>query len=442
MSNDISHLFIFWTAMCLGSTFNLFSQTPKSQKNTDQFYNRLAETYMDSLPAQALIYAEKAYEAAKSQQNQQGIYRSLSNIVVAHWKLNNREAHKYYSKLLFEAFRQLEQRQQSTPWDKIMELQREADLAQLQLQKERYEKTINATEYENFILLISLVFTTTMIASVLIFLWKTKLTNALLRQQKQAIILQNNQLKAQNEQLRLMEKERNEFIHMLSHDLRTPFSAIHGLLRLIETDGPINPQQKAYIEQIDITIERANQLIKEVLEISMAEQSAHSSSATGEIVAARQLLGQVVNEFRPQAERKNIQIIFDDRALEVYALANRQALTRVLENLLSNAIKYSPTGRHIIVETGLKDAQCFFSIQDFGPGFTEDDKKKMFGKFQRLSAQPTGGESSTGLGLSIVKKLTEQMNGSIRCESEYGKGAKFTIMLPVAWDKPTIVANT
>ena len=160
MSNDISHLFIFWTALCLGSTFNLFSQTPKSQKNTDQFYNRLAETYMDSLPAQALIYAEKAYEAAKSQQNQQGIYRSLSNIVVAHWKLNNREAHKYYSKLLFEAFRQLEQRQQSTPWDKIMELQREADLAQLQLQKERYEKTINATEYENFILLNSIDITT------------------------------------------------------------------------------------------------------------------------------------------------------------------------------------------------------------------------------------------------------------------------------------------
>jgi signal transduction histidine kinase len=71
-------------------------------------------------------------------------------------------------------------------------------------------------------------------------------------------------------------------------------------------------------------------------------------------------------------------------------------------------------------------------VQDEGPGLTEDDKKKLFGKFARLSAQPTAGENSTGLGLSIVKKLVELQNGNVWCESTYGEGATFIVELPVA----------
>ena len=75
-----------------------------------------------------------------------------------------------------------------------------------------------------------------------------------------------------------------------------------------------------------------------------------------------------------------------------------------------------------------------FSIKDEGPGLTEDDKLKLFGKFNRLSAQPTGDENSTGLGLSIAKKLTEAMNGKIRCESEAGQGAEFIVEFPINSD--------
>jgi signal transduction histidine kinase len=122
-----------------------------------------------------------------------------------------------------------------------------------------------------------------------------------------------------------------------------------------------------------------------------------------------------------------------------------------VENLLSNAVKYSPPHTSIWLsveslstpngqqnETTQNDAEqgdwvkgLRISVRDEGPGFQDAEKHKLFGKFARLSAQPTGGEDSTGLGLSIVKKMVEAMNGKVWCESEAGKGATFIVELPL-----------
>jgi len=106
------------------------------------------------------------------------------------------------------------------------------------------------------------------------------------------------------------------------------------------------------------------------------------------------------------------------------------ALRQILDNLISNAVKFSPPGRKVYLNILPKNDNINFSIKDEGPGLTEDDKLNLFGKFKRLSAQPTGDENSTGLGLSIAKKLTEAMNGKIWCESEAGKGAEFIVEFP------------
>jgi signal transduction histidine kinase len=126
-----------------------------------------------------------------------------------------------------------------------------------------------------------------------------------------------------------------------------------------------------------------------------------------------------------------------------------------VDNLISNAIKYSPHGKNVIVRIAVADAPhdegqrkklhtprsayrstsssvIRFEVRDEGPGLTDDDKLKLFGKFARLSAQPTGGEHSTGLGLSIVKKMVDAMDGSVYCESTLGKGSAFFVELPVA----------
>jgi signal transduction histidine kinase len=105
---------------------------------------------------------------------------------------------------------------------------------------------------------------------------------------------------------------------------------------------------------------------------------------------------------------------------------------QVLDNIISNAVKYSPHRKNIFIRLKSSSEAVRIEIQDEGPGISPDDMQKLFGKFARLSARPTGGEHSTGLGLSIVKKMVEAMNGRVWCESELGKGATFIVELPIA----------
>jgi two-component system sensor histidine kinase/response regulator len=113
--------------------------------------------------------------------------------------------------------------------------------------------------------------------------------------------------------------------------------------------------------------------------------------------------------------------------------ADAAALNQVLDNLLSNAIKFSPPGKQIRVAVSSLGNGCIeCRVQDEGPGFKEDDKTRMFRRYARLSARPTGGEPSTGLGLSIVKKLVLAMHGELACENAQGGGATFTFRLPRA----------
>jgi len=111
-------------------------------------------------------------------------------------------------------------------------------------------------------------------------------------------------------------------------------------------------------------------------------------------------------------------------------LADASALDQVLDNLLSNALKFTPPGGHILlsVHPGIDKVEC--RIQDDGPGFTAEDRARMFRRYVRLSARPTGGEPSSGLGLSIVLKLVQAMRGELECESIPGRGATLIVRLP------------
>jgi two-component system, sensor histidine kinase and response regulator len=112
--------------------------------------------------------------------------------------------------------------------------------------------------------------------------------------------------------------------------------------------------------------------------------------------------------------------------------ADFSALDQVLDNLISNALKFSSPEKKIFISIhpAANHAKCV--VRDEGPGFTADDKAKMFRRYGRLSARPTGGEPSTGLGLSIVRKLVLGMGGELTCESVPGNGAAFTVRLPLS----------
>ena len=105
---------------------------------------------------------------------------------------------------------------------------------------------------------------------------------------------------------------------------------------------------------------------------------------------------------------------------------------QILDNLISNAVKYAPPRTLVAIESGRANGEIFIAIKDQGPGISAEDQKKLFGKYTRR----TGGESSTGLGLSIVNRLVEAMHGTIECQSELGTGATFIVRLPDGEDNP------
>jgi signal transduction histidine kinase len=114
-------------------------------------------------------------------------------------------------------------------------------------------------------------------------------------------------------------------------------------------------------------------------------------------------------------------------------LADQDYLARILDNLVSNAIKFSHPNTSVTVSLNKKDTgKVQLAVKDEGQGIREDEMKKLFGKFSRLSARPTAKESSTGLGLYIVKSLVEELEGSIWCESVWEHGTTFFVELPVA----------
>jgi two-component system sensor histidine kinase/response regulator len=135
------------------------------------------------------------------------------------------------------------------------------------------------------------------------------------------------------------------------------------------------------------------------------------------------------------ARAKAIRIELEVPGEGLPALADATHLREILENLISNAIKFTPPGppeRHLWIRARREATMAILEVQDQGPGFTDQDKLKAFESFARLSARPTGGEDSTGLGLSIVKRLVEAMGGTVVLASVAGEGATFRIELPVA----------
>jgi two-component system sensor histidine kinase/response regulator len=167
--------------------------------------------------------------------------------------------------------------------------------------------------------------------------------------------------------------------------------------------------------------------VKDFLSNAAAEHKFEPQLTTVDAAATAAM---VIRLFEDRVRRKQLQIQTDFAVEETVALADAHALDQIFSNLISNAVKFSPAGRKIFVTVHGRGQCVECSIRDEGPGFTDDDKTRMFRRYGRLSARPTAGETSTGLGLSIVRKLVLVMDGELICESAPGQGATFTVRLP------------
>jgi signal transduction histidine kinase len=153
------------------------------------------------------------------------------------------------------------------------------------------------------------------------------------------------------------------------------------------------------------------------------------SEKRGNLVMERTNLSSLYQQaflnFKDKMERKKLKPVLNLN--DVYAVIDKNYLLQVIENLISNAVKFSPECKNIYLNLWAHQGKVYIGIKDEGPGISPEDQKKLFLKYQPLSSIPTGGETSTGIGLSIVKKYTEMMNGEVWCESDLGKGTKFVV---------------
>lgn len=237
------------------------------------------------------------------------------------------------------------------------------------------------------------------------------------------------QIAHQNDELRSLSSEKNYMMSILAHDVRTPLNHIRGLVDVIFTDpSNLTEMQQKFLKQIGISAEKLGELTNQLLDFRSIEANSLSIELSEQDIVPIAMMA--AESFRNEARRKNIEIVCEPHAQEALATCNRDYLKLILDNLVSNAIKFSPFDKKIKIYTFANEQVAGIAVADEGPGILPDDMPKLFGRFQRLSAQPTGGEKSVGLGLSIVKKYVETMHGSIRVESEPGKGATFVVEFP------------
>ena len=218
---------------------------------------------------------------------------------------------------------------------------------------------------------------------------------------------------------------REEFVHSLSHEFKTPLCSIEGFAALLSEGGLSEEESKKYLKIIAEEAERLRKLADGVLTLSKLEQM----EFMGESVSFRldeQIRDCVILSERDWA-KKNIEIELNLSPVTISG--DRDLLRGVWTNLLSNAIKFSAEGGKI--EIGLKENNGFakITLKDFGVGLSEEECGKIFDKYYRTPSAK--GVAGNGLGLTICKRICTLANGSITCKSKKGEGCEFTVTLPL-----------
>lgn len=243
------------------------------------------------------------------------------------------------------------------------------------------------------------------------------------------------ELSAANLRLQQLDAERRGFLGMAAHDLRGPLTLILGHAQLGARQG----MPAAAIERSFAQISAAGGKMRDLLDRFLGERAIEEGrlELQPETHEVDGLLSAAVAAHRSGAQQKGISLAHIPTIVPSWVHADRKALGQILDNLISNALKFSPPGHPIEVRSHLWEGPgggrfVHLEVADAGPGIREEDFAGLFEKFTRLSARPTAGESSTGLGLFIVKQLAEAMGGTVTCRSVPGEGATFTLVLPCA----------
>lgn len=328
-----------------------------------------------------------------------------------------------------------------------VDLTRQIERLQFQLEIEKKEKenelllaqeqvaksTIRQKELQNVFLIVVISFVSLMAVVQWYYKKRKKEVNKTLAKQNEEIQQQrieigdqNERLIRRNRQLSDLNHEKDTLMSIVAHDLKSPLNNIRGLIGLMEMEK-LNDEQKKYLELMKAATRSGIDLIIDLLDVHMLEENIKPNYDSFNF---HELLEEKRKEHQSAFDGKNIGVVITGEKVNEI-ISDRDYLSRILDNLISNAMKFSSPNSEVLVDIETKDGLVQMAIKDQGPGFSEYDKQFLFQKFKKLSARPTGGESSNGLGLAIVKILIDRLGGKISLESVRGSGSTFKVVFPI-----------
>lgn len=231
-------------------------------------------------------------------------------------------------------------------------------------------------------------------------------------------------------QLKHLNQTKDRILRVASHDIRNPVSAIVGLADFLmeESHDGFTESQKDIVHCIQDAGSSVVGLLNELLDITAMDNGTVTDKR--ERVNFSEMIRNLVPLYKGEAERKNISLEFSCDASDPVISADRQQVRRVADNLISNALKFTPHGGSVRAGCRRENGTFEFHVEDTGPGIPEKDVDKLFKEFGKTSNLPTGGEKSTGLGLSICQRIVEAHGGKIGFVNLRSGGARFSVRLP------------
>jgi two-component system NtrC family sensor kinase len=227
--------------------------------------------------------------------------------------------------------------------------------------------------------------------------------------------------------LKELDRIKTDFVNTISHDLRSPLTAILGYVELIERVGQVTPQQKEFIRRVQLNVQSITALINDLLDLGRIEAGFDTQK---EVVQISTIISYAIDGLRNRASEKSQELIVDVPELLQPVLGNPVRLRQMVTHLLINAINYSGESARINLTAQAEAGQVILQIKDSGPGIPPADLPYIFDKFYRASNTPSEIPGS-GLGLAIVKSIIDDHLGRIWVDSTLGQGTTFTIVLPI-----------
>ncbi|MFY0626561.1 MAG: tetratricopeptide repeat-containing sensor histidine kinase [Reichenbachiella sp.] len=296
--------------------------------------------------------------------------------------------------------------------NEMMEDERSYELIKLEL------KAAESDLRQKNVMILSAVIGLILIAALLIVVFNANKQNT----------RSNKLLKSLNEKLDSTIKEKDLLLGIIVHDLRSPLSKIQGILEIFKGDKEINKGQREFVNMMSQIVIETNTLTDELLEINRLESG--SVNKNDNIIEVKKFIDEIIFHQRKLAAKKEIEININYNLDAEEFVSDKFILQRIMDNLISNAIKFNHKNGKVEVQISLNKNLFSLSVKDDGPGIAKDEHKFLFKKFGKTSTKPTAKESSTGLGLYIVKNLIDNLNGNITFRSQIDEGTEFKVDIP------------